>query len=144
MNIFVKDPVYISLQDLKDSTSKEGIKGLTDDELKVFITKAQIAIDNYIVSYGEKYVSTQDNIFPIKDELVDSLVPSDITYATLLVVEQLYENGDTVAPTSQAIKSESAGDRSITYQDGTYIVKEIPDQAMTLLNNYKQNFFRYA
>lgn len=142
MNIFVQTPVYISVQDVKDSTSKSAIKLLTDDEIKVLIYKAQLTIDNYIIGYGTPYDETQTFIFPVDVDGV-STIPDDIVYSTLLVVEQIYENGDTVNESVKEVKSESAGDRSVTY-DLSFGLKTIPSEAVPMLDNYKQTFFRYA
>jgi len=47
-NIFLNEPVYITAQQVKDSTSKPAIISLTDDEIKVLIYKAQREVDSYL------------------------------------------------------------------------------------------------
>ena len=77
-NIFAQDPVYITIQELKDSTSKSEIGALNDEEIKELIYKAELIIDDYIVTFWEKFEETQPFIFPIKDlSISKSLQPNN-------------------------------------------------------------------
>lgn len=151
-NIFQWESVYITSQDVKDSTSKTALAALTDLEIETLIYKAQIAIDNYIVSYGTPYDTDQDFIFPVIGTDSNSLLPSDITMSALLSVEQIYENGDLITGSTTvtgtwAVKSEKVWDRSVTYDLWTTTTDVsdneslwLPDQAINLLKKYKQVF----
>jgi hypothetical protein len=48
MNIFDKDIKYITPQEVKDSTLKADLRLLSDDEVKLLISKAEDIINNYI------------------------------------------------------------------------------------------------
>lgn len=107
-NIFAKDPVYISLQDVKDSTSKPSLAALVDsdpDDVKELIYKAQLAIDAYINPYPKYSAYGDTRLFPISVDN-ESVMPDDIKIATLYMVEQLYVNGDTITGETRTVKSE--------------------------------------
>lgn len=86
-NLFIEEPTYITLQDFKDSSSGELVL-TSDDNIKIYIVKAQILIDSLIWSYDEKLVSTQTYIFPT----LNFWIPADIKKATILLSESLYKN----------------------------------------------------
>jgi hypothetical protein len=96
-SIFLKDPIYITVQQVRDSTSKPDIVTLTNDQIKVLIYKAQREVDAYINStFRPQFEESQEFLFPVlKDEL--SYLPDILTEATLYVVEQVYVSGDTVS-----------------------------------------------
>ena len=98
-NIFQQTPVYITVQDVIDSTSKPALAALTVAEIEVLVTKAQREVDAYICStYRPPFEEDQDFLFPVlKDEI--SYLPKEITQATLYVVEQVFASGDTVGMT---------------------------------------------
>lgn len=151
-NIFDQEPIYITRDELKDSTTILAIAALDDEELNSLIYNAQIAVDAYIVCYGTPFVDTQTFIFPVMDSDGNSLLPVEITQATFYVCEQIYVNG--LTPTASGwnswiIKSERSGDRDITYSEtesnnsgGVSSTDEIPRQAIMLLQNYAKRFFR--
>ena len=47
-SIFLREPTYITVQQVKDSTQKPAIALLSDDEIKKLICKAEDTIDTYI------------------------------------------------------------------------------------------------
>lgn len=141
-SIFLKDPIYITIQEVKDSTTKTSLQNETDDNIKILINKAQQNIDKYIKMYWIPEVSTQETIFPIQKDWI----PEDVKIATFYTVEQIYENGDTISWAKQtwAIKSEKTWDRSITYEVwtawNTYKLLWLPLEAINLLKKYKLTF----
>lgn len=145
-SIFAQDPIYITIQEVKDSTKKTAITLLSDTDIKILIYKAQKSIDNYIVGYWKPFVSWQSFIFPIDIDWV-STIPADIKEACLYCVEQIYENGDTVKNfwNSLNVLKEKTGDHEIIYESSkeeSEVVKSwIPEVAETILENYKQSFF---
>jgi len=46
-NLFIEEPTYITVQELKDSTTGE-LSLTSDDNIKIYIVKAQILIDSLI------------------------------------------------------------------------------------------------
>ena len=143
-SIFLKTPVYITVQEVKDSTSKTGIASLTNDQITVLIYKAQRQIDAYLVqTFWDSLDSEQEFIFPVsKDDL--SYLPAWIKEACLYVVEQLYEAWDTVSKSSTLdIKRETMWPRTIEYKDKWYNdYLYIPDIAKSLLDEFKNNFIK--
>lgn len=138
------DVVYITAQDVIDSTSIPWLQTLATSEIEKLIVKAQYAIDDYIVCYGEKFDSTQSFLFPIKDEDGNSFLPSDITVATLYVVEFMYSNPDVTNNTlSSRVKKEKVLTHDVEYNDekkGSALY--IPDSAKSILDRYKSMFYR--
>jgi len=47
-NLFLREPTYITVTEIKDSTSNSDLQNLSDDEIKILISKAEDTIDNYI------------------------------------------------------------------------------------------------
>ena len=153
-NLFIQNPVYITIAEIKDTSTKAWLIALSDDELKVLITKAQQLVDNYIVSYGEKYDEDQTYIFPIEDVNYNSFLPNDITVATFYTVEQLFESWDlisgAVSTTSWwAITNEKVWDRSVSYSsDATTTTNNnlkflwIPPEAESILKKYRNIFLK--
>lgn len=151
-NIFWWTAVYISVQEVKDTTNKAWIIALTDWEIQELIYKAQYRIDNYIGSYWTPYNEEQEFIFPVKNADWNSEIPKDVKIATFYVVEQIYENGDTIQWSTitwtWAITSERVWDRSISYDVWTatntnWLVSQwIPNEALSILKKYKEVFFK--
>lgn len=150
-NIFLREPVYITVDQIKDTTSKAWLIALTDDEIKVLISRSEDLIDNYIVSYWVPFDESQTLIFPVNENWVSTL-PSDITTATFYTVEQLFENWDTITGStsswSWAISSEKTWDRTVSYDVGTSTTNNVlkslwlPPEVISILNNYKKQFYR--
>ncbi len=153
-NLFIQNPVYITIEEVKSSTTKTALIAETDDNIKILITKAQQIIDNYIVSYGEKYDEDQNFIFPIKDTEDASFLPSDITLACFYCVEQVFVSWDLIswAVTSTswwAVVSEKVWDRTVKYSsdsEGTTNNSTkflwIPPEAQVILNKYRNLFIK--
>lgn len=154
-NIFIKDPVYISVQDLQDTTTKQALKDATEDEVKEVIAKAEWIIDNYIISYWTKFDENQNTIFPILDtDWESSLLPQDIKMAAYFTSVQIFVNGDTIRTSvstswSWAIKSEKTWSHSVTYDIWTSVSTVdatstlwLPQEAIMILKKYRKNFYR--
>lgn len=152
-SIFLKTPVYITVQEVKDSTTKTWLIALSDDNIKILITKAQEMVDNYIISYWTKFDESQTLIFPIDVDWV-STIPEDIKIATFYTVEQIFENWDTIKGSvtttwTWAISSEKTWDRTITYDVGTSTTEIsntaalwLPNEALIILKKYRQTFIK--
>jgi len=143
-SIFLQDPIYITVQQVKDSTSKSWLASESDDNISILIYKAEKQIDNYLqCAIYKKFVSTQELFFPVLDPEDDSsLLPSDITEACLYVVEQLYINWDTISAwNGWAIKKEVMWPHTVEYVTESEI-DSIPNDAQLLLDNWK-NIFIY-
>ena len=141
-SIFLKDPVYITVQEVIDSTSKPALAALTSDEIKILITKAQREVNAYICRTFRPSVDVdQDYLFPVLKEEV-SYLPEELTEATLYVVEQVFVSGDTVNTTNPwiTLKMEKLWPRSYEYERETAIWVLIPDIAKKLLEKFKNRF----
>jgi len=142
-NIFQQTPVYITAQDVIDSTSKPALAALTVAEIDVLITKAQREVDSYICrTFRPPVEEDQDFLFPvIKDEV--SYLPKEITEATLYVVEQVFASGDTVGMTPwYIVKSEKSWPDSVSFDRATNAEfgSLVPDIARKLLEKFKNRF----
>ncbi len=121
-NIFIDEPIYITIDELEASTSNTQVKDLDDEKQKLLITKSELIIDEIIGEYWEKQVSNQLRIFPT----VDDNIPVGIKRATIRLCENLfidwYLDGNSSNSTKQqAIKAEKYGDHAITYQDAEQV-----------------------
>ena len=47
-NIFNTDIYYITETEVKDTTTKTDLQALTDEEVKILISKAEKSVDNYL------------------------------------------------------------------------------------------------
>lgn len=130
-NIFLAQPInYITIQEVRYSTSKPAIALLSDDDIKILIVKAEIVVNEYV---GYSIV--------VADEPADVLL--DRKMATLYCVEQIYTNGDVIAKQTQHVTSERTGDRAVSYSDVRMdIMKGLADSAKMILDNYRRNFYR--
>lgn len=144
-NLFIQEPIYISLEDLTDSTVKDEIKTLSDNDKKKLIYESQKIIDAYIVSYWEKFEESQEFLFPIMD-WDNPLIPNDIKISTVYVCEKIYEVWDNISNESNIwnVRKEVAWDYSIEYFTKTYwnVNEIIPDKAKYLLDKYKSSFIK--
>jgi hypothetical protein len=86
-NLFIEEPTYITVQELKDSSTWE-LSLTSDDNIKIYIVKAHILIDSLIWSYWTKVSETQKYIFPT----INDWIPLSIKKATILLSESLYKN----------------------------------------------------
>lgn len=136
-------PVYISNQDVIDSSSVSGI-GADTSLIDKLIVQSQYIIDDYIRSYGEPYVDGQAFVFPVEDSQGNSLIPDDIKVATLYIVEYLYQRQDIYQNSIDTrVSSESVLSHSVSYDTKGLDVEDIllPDTAKTILNRYRLNIF---
>lgn len=94
-NLFEITPVYVSVTDLRDTTTNSDLESDTvveASDIKILIGKAQDIIDSIIWDYWVPNVENQETIFPIKSENWEDNedVPTVIQKATVLLVENLY------------------------------------------------------
>lgn len=86
------NPVYVTEQDVFDTTERDDLQNETSDIINKLIVKAQYVIDGYLNSYGEPFEETQQFIFPIKDEDGNESIPQGIKIATVYIIENLYDS----------------------------------------------------
>ena len=105
-NLFIEDITYLTLDEYKDSgwTIKD------DNDIKIFVRKAEQIIDDIIWSYWDKLDNTQNTIFPVLDERV----PLGIKKACILITNCLYKNKDRL-DFSKVIVSETRRWKSVSY-----------------------------
>ena len=139
-NIFSQDPVYITVTEVRDSTSDSDIQSLNDEKIKILIYRAEKEIDNYIWHTIYKPFSTsQTFLFPVNNPEDDtSLLPADIKEACLYTVEHIFTNSN-LSSTGWNIKRETTWPHTIEYvtQNET---DNIPDIAQNLLSDRKNPF----
>lgn len=136
-NIFDTDIYYITETEVKGSTTKTDLKALTDEEVKILISKAEKSVDNYL-GY-----SIWANIINKTEE-----TQLDIKLATFYTVEQIFTNSDLVKKVNinWVVASESSWDRSIAFKSWTQTndlkILWINEFAKKILDKYKQIFFK--
>jgi len=84
-NIFIQDPIYITIEELSDGTTNSLIAWASNDDKKKLITESQDIIDQYIWSYPTKVDVDQTYIFPT----INDWIPLNIKKATILLCENL-------------------------------------------------------
>ena len=136
-NLF-DDIVYVSIQDVKDTSNLEEIQNKSNKELTRYITEAQYIIDNYIWRYETKLDENQTFIFPIEDS--GWIIPTEISLATIYIVEDLVLTWEPVNIDWKIVK-ESTWDHSVEYNISNTNTN-IPDKAKTILNKYREIFFK--
>lgn len=142
-NIFNKTTTYISVQQVKDSTNIDGLIATNESTITRRILEAEKIIDNFISSYWEEADENQTTIFPT----VEDGIPSDITEATLYIVEGLYTLGDQINNDQNQIVSESIGDHSVKYAEKKSIDSMqdlIPFKAKNILDQYGSCFTKQS
>ena len=136
-SIFLQEPRYITVEEVIDSTEKVDITSLDEDDIKVLIYKAELAID--------RYMNFQADV-----EAMSEAEEQDYKIATLYCVEQLFSNWDTITPVSTAgwdIIEESVWDRRIKYSEwktssNISQLLGIPDVAKSILDKYRKFFYK--
>lgn len=147
-NIFQTSPVYISLENLRDSTTNEDLKldtQVSNENVSILISKAQDIIDNVIWDYWVPNIENQETIFPIQNEdwTENEIIPIAIQKATLLLVENLYVWGvlDWNAYElwfSGKVKSETSRGHTVSYFETWKTAKNpfLNDEIMIYLTPY--------
>jgi hypothetical protein len=142
-SIFQKVPVYITAQEVIDSTSKPALALLTVAEIEVLIYKAQREVDAYLVAtFRPAFVSWQEFLFPVLKDWV-SFLPDILKEATLYVVEQIFVSGDTISSSVWwwDVLEEKTWPHTIKYSEGSIISwLLIPDIAKKLLDQLRNAF----
>lgn len=144
-SIFNQVPVYISVQEVIDSTSIADLSSFSD--ITTLINKAQINIDAYIRQTRWVWEATQQTIFPIQfiNEYWDKVleVPYDIKVATLYTVEYLFENWQDMTNSQYSIQSEREWQVAVSFWPERESTKwlGIPSIALSLLNKRKNVFY---
>jgi len=131
-NIFTSQSIsYITIDEVRESTLKGDLIGLDDDGIKTLIVKSEKLVNDYL--WYKVDVASSDN---------DTI--QDIKVATLYIVEQIFENWDSISMQTDSVVSESTGDRSVTYESNKddSIILWIPKNAITILGQYRKNFYR--
>jgi len=139
--------VYLSVNEVKNSSKKAWLIALSDSLIKELIYKAELIIDRFIQSYWTPFVETQPFIFPVNVDDV-SFLPNDLKIATLYIVENLYEAWDTITWNTDwtwNITQESAWDYLVKYQEVKNInlnIEKIPKEAKAILRKYRKIFLK--
>lgn len=138
-------PIYISAQDVRDTTTNAALAALTDAEIEALITQAQYIIENYIRCYGTKFVEWQEFIFPIDVDGV-STIPDDIKLATFYIVERLFALWTITASAGGNVIEERRTEHTVKYSDNSSsdIENLIPYWALQILNNYASRFIKQS
>lgn len=103
MTNLYNDPVYITAQDVIDSSDIADLIALPASEIEELITKAQDAIDAYLQCIeGVPFDESQNWLYPIQDpdDVTQPLIPRNIQIATLMTVENIFLLG---TPTSAQV-----------------------------------------
>lgn len=89
----LSNPVYITAQDIDDTSKDADLIALSVADKEQLITQAQYIIDDYIECYGIKFDGSQEFIFPTQDSDGNvEPIPNDIKVATLYLVEDLFSS----------------------------------------------------
>jgi hypothetical protein len=80
-NIFDKDISYITEEEVKETTAKQQLKDLDNQDVKLLISQAEDIVNNYL---GYKIKLDNNNTYDIKK-------------ATFYCVEQIFESGDMIS-----------------------------------------------
>lgn len=134
------DVVYTNATDVKDTTDVVALQSESDATVNKLIVEAQYVIDKYIGSYGIKFDSTQNFIFPINVSDVSTL-PSDISLATVFVVEQLYLEWATTFSWEYDVIEEKSWPDSVKFW-WSKSQKYITDKVKAILNKYASSFVK--
>lgn len=105
-NIFAEDITYLTIEEYKWSSQDV----IDDEEIKIYVRKAEVVIDKIIWSYWKPQNINQKTIFPV----IDVGVPIEIKKATVLITNCLYWGKDRI-DTWKVISSESRRGNSVTY-----------------------------
>lgn len=140
MTNLINNAIYVTIDDVKDTTDISGLASESDSNITRFITEAQSIIDSYIEYFWTKYVSTQEFIFPIYNDDGESEIPNDIKIATVYIVEDIYLTWVPDVASGNDIKREKVGDHEVEYLDTNDNIKFIPEKAKVLLDAYVNNF----
>jgi len=146
-NILDIEPVYITVQDVRDSTTNTTLAWLTDTEIKGLIYQAQIMIDTYLGQVFYESLEEQEFIYPLysEDANWDAIwyIPKEIPLATLYTVDYLCSNGIDKSNSQYDIQSETSWPRSVTFWDVVTDSKglSLPSSAMAILSTLKNRFY---
>lgn len=142
-SIFDLTPIYITIEEIKSTTSNTQLQSESDSVIKSLIYRAQRYIDDFLVKYWSKFDDTQEFIFPIDNDWV-SYIPKNIKESAFYIVEYLYiESKKDTSMYWDNIKSISEWDTSITFDTDKDILwaKELT-LALNTLMKYKRNNFK--
>lgn len=135
--------VYLSAQDVKDTTQLTTLAALTDAVVVRLIDEAQGLVDAFLECvYGTAYDPTQTTLYPIVDTSGASYIPKDVRLATLYVVEHLHLLGDPTLDSNlgRELIVEKVGDHSVEYSESRGDAF-MPEKAMRLLASYRKTNF---
>lgn len=134
MTIFNRDPLLISVAEVKQSTLKQNIKDLDDDDIKVLINKSEDNIKDYLGYDIRKYYNN----------LVDD-DKYDFKKACLYWVEQVYANWDNIKTSVDwVVILEKTWDRQVGYSTDIDNKEKIGINPIMeeILLSWKKNFYR--
>lgn len=137
-------PTYVTYDTFKLDTNVTALSSVAEDAFKKLAKRAEMLIDNY-VGTQDKYDMSQTRQFPRYLDLNNSGVaeiPAEVEMSCIRIIESLYLDGETKAPTANNMISETIDGYS--YSKGktsaeTKGTELIPPEAMNLLNKFKRN-----
>lgn len=86
-NLFVEPITYITVQDMRDVYPWD-YDNETDENIAIYIRKAERLVDSLIVSYWEKLDPNQNTIFPTKKDWI----PLEVKQATILLANCIWRH----------------------------------------------------
>lgn len=102
------EPTYSTIEQFRAYTPVSSQVATTENAWKPFALRAEKIVDVYVnISDDQKFVDGQGLKFPIKDDLGNSLIPDDITLATIEITSDLMIKGDPTAQNGMVETSES-------------------------------------
>lgn len=137
MSIFTTSTRYLSVSEVKTSSTNTWLLALTDTQIQDLIVKAELEVDSYI-NYRFTEFAT-----------LETIEQQEIKIATLYIVENLFNLWSSIITlVTWLVSSETTWDRSWTYADNALsskvITLSIPNAAKSLLNKYKNEFYSIA
>lgn len=134
MSIYWTETRYLSVSEVKSSSSNANLLLLTDDKILEIVVKAEFEVDSYLWFRFDDFST------------LTSLEQQEIKIATLITVENIFNlSGSVDSLVTWLVKSESTWDRSVTYSDTKSWSKVIsiwlPNSAKVALDKYKVNFY---
>ncbi len=103
------EPTYSTNEEFQAWTPVSTQASMVEDDWKPFALRAEKIVDTYVrISDAQKYDPDQDLKFPIKNpKNGSSLIPSDVTLATIYITSGLILKGDPSASDFSNASSES-------------------------------------
>lgn len=128
---------YVTVSDYK-TKSLQSLSGFTNDQLKALLLDAMSQVDSYVGQGWKPFDEDQEFIFPRSSDETDgtAFIPRAITSATIIIADSILLMR-TKGFRPDDIQSESADGTSYTKRQKKSLHNVIPDEAVTLLDEYR-------